>query len=120
MIFQFTCRTHCDLEETREIRVGGSAAAFGDVGWDRARGAANLTGQSIKFVAGKVRRRLVHCQGQLMGFLPDLEVVEGAHSFSSFQLSALSYQLGFGQLFKVRCASSTVLSAIHSIPLAES
>jgi len=82
VIFQFASGTASDTAEASQFPITIPAATLRQVGTDRRTGAADLTGQTIRFRAGKIRRDPVDLQGEEMRFLPYLELPKVLHRSS--------------------------------------
>ncbi len=60
------------------VGFGSLGEAFGYVGGDGDGGPTHLRGQAVGFLFRESRGEFINGQDELVGFLPDLEVVEGS------------------------------------------
>ena len=98
LIVEFTCRTRCDIQESRQLLLRSPTAALGYIHWYGIGCSAYLACESVHLVLGKSLCGFVDFQRQLVGFLPGLDVPEVLHEY---QLSAYGFRRGEAR----RCAS---------------
>ncbi len=79
MVLNLASRTYCDLHEAGKVGIAASAAAFGYLGCNGNAGTPELTGH-IPLRLREIDARLVEGQHQLVGFPPNLQIVEIAHT----------------------------------------
>src|SRR4051794_39104452 len=83
IILKFVTGSHRVPQKSAKVPIGASAAAFGDVRWDRNRRASHLISNTPCLPASERCRNRVRSQRQSMRFLPHAKFPVVLHATSS-------------------------------------